>query len=247
MTHLLAMTLAAAASSSKAKATSGSANYSSLIFLVLIALAAWLLFFRPRSRQAQQQRQVLNTLSAGDEVLTGAGIYGTVLDVYPDRVTIETAPGTRMTVARSTIARKIDPTDAAAPPLPHEDDEAPSGGWDEDDDEAWGEAGEHTDDEVEYGLDDQALDDSSVDGQFDEDDLEADDLDGDDLGDGQLDEGGLDDEALDDGHADGQFRAAHLGDSQFDDEADVVGEDADEGGASPAPPSRGRAGRRRSR
>jgi hypothetical protein len=49
-------------------------------------------------------------LSAGDEVLTGAGIFGTVLDVEPDRVTLETAPGTRITVVRSTIARKITDT-----------------------------------------------------------------------------------------------------------------------------------------
>ncbi len=46
-------------------------------------------------------------LSAGDEVLTGAGIFGTVLDVESDRVTLETAPGTRITVLRSTIARRI--------------------------------------------------------------------------------------------------------------------------------------------
>ena len=46
-------------------------------------------------------------LSAGDEVLTGSGIFGRVLDVEPDRVTIETAPGTRITVVRSTIARRL--------------------------------------------------------------------------------------------------------------------------------------------
>ena len=66
-------------------------------------------------------------LSAGDEVLTGAGIFGTVLDVEADRVTLETAPGTRITVLRSTIARRI--TDPAT--------ETPS--WDEhDEDEAHG-------------------------------------------------------------------------------------------------------------
>ncbi len=66
-------------------------------------------------------------LSAGDEVLTGAGIFGTVLDVEADRVTIETAPGTRITVLRSTIARRL--TDSAV--------ETPS--WDEhDEDEAHG-------------------------------------------------------------------------------------------------------------
>ena len=55
------------------------------------------------------------------------GIFGTVLDVEADRVTLETAPGTRITVLRSTIARRI--TDPAV--------ETPS--WDEhDEDEAHG-------------------------------------------------------------------------------------------------------------
>lgn len=93
-------------------------------------------FIRPRSQQARRQRDTLMELSAGDEVLTGAGIFGTVLDVESDRVTLETAPGTRITVLRSTIARRI--TDPAV--------ETPS--WDEhDDDEAHGAYQEYEHDE----------------------------------------------------------------------------------------------------
>ncbi len=68
---------------------------------------AYIFFLRPRAQEARRQRNTLMELSAGDEVLTGAGIFGTVLDVEPDRVTLETAPGTRITVLRSTIARRI--------------------------------------------------------------------------------------------------------------------------------------------
>jgi preprotein translocase subunit YajC len=93
-------------------------------------------FIRPRSQQARRQRETLMELSAGDEVLTGAGIFGTVLDVESDRVTLETAPGTRITVLRSTIARRI--TDPAV--------ETPS--WDEhDEDEAHGAYQEYEHDE----------------------------------------------------------------------------------------------------
>ena len=93
-------------------------------------------FIRPRSQQARRQRETLMELSAGDEVLTGAGIFGTVLDVESDRVTLETAPGTRITVLRSTIARRI--TDPAV--------ETPS--WDEhDEDEAHGAYHEYEHDE----------------------------------------------------------------------------------------------------
>lgn len=97
------------------------------MFLIVIFGVGYMFFIRPRSQAARRQRDTLMELSPGDEVLTGAGIFGTVLDVESDRVTLETAPGTRITVLRSTIARRI--TDPAT--------ETPS--WDEhDEDEAHG-------------------------------------------------------------------------------------------------------------
>jgi preprotein translocase subunit YajC len=128
-----------AASSGSKTTTSGSSAFS-LLFLVVIFGVGYMFFIRPRSQQARRQRDTLMELSAGDEVLTGAGIFGMVLDVEADRVTLETAPGTRITVLRSTIARRI--PDPAV--------ETPS--WDEhDEDEAHGAYHEyehtHTDDE----------------------------------------------------------------------------------------------------
>ena len=84
-----------------------SSGFATLIPLVIIFGLAYVFFLRPRSQAARRQRDTLMELSAGDEVLTGGGIFGTVLDVEPDRVTLETAPGTRITVVRSTIARRI--------------------------------------------------------------------------------------------------------------------------------------------
>jgi preprotein translocase subunit YajC len=98
--------LMAAGSSSSTKASSAS-SLAGLLPLVLIGVLAWLLFFRPRSQQAKRQRQDLMTLEVGDEVLTGAGIFGTVVDLEDDRVVLETAPGSRVTVLRSTIARRL--------------------------------------------------------------------------------------------------------------------------------------------
>lgn len=107
--YALAVVLAAS-SNSKTTTSAGSAA-GSLIFLLVIFAAAYFLFLRPRSQAARRQRETLTDVGPGDEVLTGAGIFGTVLDVENDRVTIETAPGTRITVLRSTIARKINPVE----------------------------------------------------------------------------------------------------------------------------------------
>jgi preprotein translocase subunit YajC len=131
-----ALTVLAASSGSSKTTTTSSNPLESLLPLILIFGVAYVFFLRPRSQQARRQRETLMELSAGDEVLTGAGIFGTVLDVEPDRVTLETAPGTRITVLRSTIARKV--TDPAV--------ETPS--WDEhDEDEAHGAYQEYEHDE----------------------------------------------------------------------------------------------------
>jgi preprotein translocase subunit YajC len=101
--------LLAKASTAKASSTS---SVGTLVFFVVIFGLIYVFFLRPRSQAARRQRDTLMELSAGDEVLTGAGIFGTVLDVEPDRVTLETAPGTRITVLRTTIARRItEPSD----------------------------------------------------------------------------------------------------------------------------------------
>jgi preprotein translocase subunit YajC len=159
-----------AASSSKSTTSSGSSAFS-LIFLVVIFGVGYFFFIRPRSQQARRQRDTLMELSAGDEVLTGAGIFGTVLDVESDRVTLETAPGTRITVLRSTIARKI--TDPATEPPSwddHDEDEAHGAYEDyehdrtEHDDEHDDEHDETDHDETDHDHDAEAHDGSAGDG-----------------------------------------------------------------------------------
>jgi preprotein translocase subunit YajC len=100
--HFLAV-LVAATKTTKPSTASTAVSYFFLLALVMVLF----LFFRSRSGAARRQRNTLMDITVGDEVLTAAGIFGTVLDVEPDRVTLETAPGTRITVVRSTIARRM--------------------------------------------------------------------------------------------------------------------------------------------
>lgn len=137
--HLALVLLASTTTTTKPSTTAGGSSATGLIFIVVIGLAAYFLFIRPRSAAQRRQRETLQELVAGDEVLTGAGIFGTVLDVASDRVTIETAPGTRITVLRSAIARRITPETEApdddwsssADASPHEDEAHGAGplGW----------------------------------------------------------------------------------------------------------------------
>jgi preprotein translocase subunit YajC len=139
---LIAAVLVASSSNSKTTTSAGS-SAASLIFLLVIALAAYFFFFRPRSQAARRQRDTLMEIGPGDEVLTGAGIFGTVLDVMDDRVTLETAPGTRITVLRSTIARRITHTEDVEQGWHDEEREGVSWQGEADHDEHDADGGQH--------------------------------------------------------------------------------------------------------
>lgn len=82
-----------------------SSGGSSFIFIIIIAvLVVWLIFVRPQRKKQTQQQQMVNELSVGDEVLTAGGIYGTVLELDDDLITVEIAPQTKVRVARRAIA-----------------------------------------------------------------------------------------------------------------------------------------------
>lgn len=107
--HLALVVLASTTTTTKPSTASAGSSATGLILIVILGLAAYFLFIRPRSMAQRRQRETLQEIGPGDEILTGSGIFGTVLDVASDRITIETAPGTRITVLRSTVARRIVP------------------------------------------------------------------------------------------------------------------------------------------
>jgi preprotein translocase subunit YajC len=75
------------------------------LFIILIGfLLIWLIVVRPQKKRQVQQRQMLEELNVGDEVLTAGGIYGTVSALDENEVTVEIAPNTEVRVARRAIA-----------------------------------------------------------------------------------------------------------------------------------------------
>jgi preprotein translocase subunit YajC len=100
------------------------------LFIVVIGgLLLWLIVVRPQKKRQSKQQQMLEELHVGDEVLTAGGIYGTVLALDENEVTVEIAPQTQVRVARRAIAgitRDEEPEDEEAEePEEPEDDEEP--------------------------------------------------------------------------------------------------------------------------
>ena len=87
----------------------------------------WVLLIRPQKRRVEQQQAVVASLRAGDEIITSAGIYGTILSVDDDTLFVEVAPGVSLRVLRQAVSQRIGPDDDDV------DDEPPESATTEDD------------------------------------------------------------------------------------------------------------------
>jgi preprotein translocase subunit YajC len=83
-----------------------------LVFFALLFGAMYVLMVRPQQQRARRQRELISSISVGDQVVTAGGMIGEVVDVRDDRVTVRLAPGVEVPFLRGAIAQKIaDDTD----------------------------------------------------------------------------------------------------------------------------------------
>jgi preprotein translocase subunit YajC len=85
-------------------------------FVVLIVMFGfmYLLLIRPQRQQQRRHAEMLQKLAPGAEVITTGGIYGDVIEVEPDRVTLEIAEDVHIEVARRAIASIVPEEDAGS-------------------------------------------------------------------------------------------------------------------------------------
>ncbi len=76
-------------------------------FAVLIA-AFYLLLIRPQMKRQKEQTALMASLAVGDAVVTLGGIFGTIARLEDDQISLEIAPNTTITMARSAVAKKIE-------------------------------------------------------------------------------------------------------------------------------------------
>ena len=97
-----------------AQQAAGGADVFMLVMFAALALMLFLSFRRAKKAQ-QQAAEMRSRLTPGMEVMTAAGIFGTVVavDEPNQRVTLETSPGTRLDVHLQGVANIVEP-DAAA-------------------------------------------------------------------------------------------------------------------------------------
>ena len=75
--------------------------------LVLMFVVMYFLMIRPQQKKAKEQRQMMDALAKGDEVVTAAGILGRVTKVADIYVTLEVATNTEIIVQKHAITTQL--------------------------------------------------------------------------------------------------------------------------------------------
>ncbi len=79
------------------------AGWANLILLIGIFVIFWLLLIRPQAKRAKEHKKMVENLQRGDEVITGGGIIGLILNVSENYVVIEIASGVEILTIKSSV------------------------------------------------------------------------------------------------------------------------------------------------
>jgi preprotein translocase subunit YajC len=81
----------------------GGSGMEGIIMLVVMFAIFYFLLIRPQQKRAKQHKELVNSLKAGDQVVTAGGIHGKVVAVQDALVTLEIASNVRIKISRSSI------------------------------------------------------------------------------------------------------------------------------------------------
>ena len=80
-----------------------------LLPVAMMFLVFYLLVFRPQTKARKDHERMVKQLKKHDVVVTSGGLFGTVLNVKPDAVTLRIDENVRVDVEPSAIARLVRP------------------------------------------------------------------------------------------------------------------------------------------
>ena len=82
---------------------------STILMYVAILGIFYLLLIRPQRKKDKQIQEMRSNIKEGDEILTIGGIYGKVLNIKDDTITIEVgADKTKLKIAKWAVGKKVE-------------------------------------------------------------------------------------------------------------------------------------------
>ena len=81
----------------------GQSVLAGLVPLIVMLAIFYFLLIAPMRRRQKQQDQMIGALKPGDHVVTSGGIFGTVVGVKDDRLTLRIADQVKVEIAKSNV------------------------------------------------------------------------------------------------------------------------------------------------
>ena len=95
----------------------------SLIIIVVLFALFWVLLVRPQRRRGLEQRELLESLEPGDEIVSTGGLFGVIKSIDEDELHVEIAEGLVVRMAKRAVAGLVE-RDEEPESVPAADDPA---------------------------------------------------------------------------------------------------------------------------
>lgn len=79
--------------------------------MILIFAIFYFLLIRPQQKREKERRDMLSGLKEGDDIITIGGIYGRILNIKDDVITLEVGDKLKIKVTRSAIGTVLKKAD----------------------------------------------------------------------------------------------------------------------------------------
>ncbi|HUP01390.1 MAG TPA: preprotein translocase subunit YajC [Gemmatimonadota bacterium] len=88
----------------------GAAGFiASLLPIAAMIGILWFLLIRPQQKEQQRHREMVRNLKKGDEIVTVGGVYGRIMAIGDERVSLKVAEGVKIDVERNKVVRVLTP------------------------------------------------------------------------------------------------------------------------------------------
>lgn len=75
--------------------------------LIVIFIIFYFLIIRPQVKRAKEHKKLTESVAKGDEVITGGGLLGKVVEVNDNFVSLEVSDGVEVKVQRQSVASLV--------------------------------------------------------------------------------------------------------------------------------------------
>lgn len=92
---------------------SAGGGFSGIFMMVIIFAIFYFILIRPQQKKVKEHKKMVEELKKGDKIVTSGGIYGMVEGVGVNTLTVKIAEGTKVKIARSSVATVLTEEEAS--------------------------------------------------------------------------------------------------------------------------------------